>query len=210
MQNNDLQLIKVAVVDDHKFIVESLERGINNSGLAQVIDRAYNIAGYRSMLKRCIPDVLLLDVSLPDGNSIDFCPEICKDYPKVHILMLTSYSDSTVISRALALGANGYILKNSLIEEIIEGICAVADGKRFLCDEAKEILNQSAEEIVPLTRREREILALITEGYTCKEIADKIFLSYQTVHDYYKYLRLKLGANNTASLVRKAIEQKLV
>lgn len=209
-QKDNSQLISVAVIDDHKFIIEGLEQSINNSGVARVIDREYSIAGCREMLIRCQPDVLLLDVSLPDGNSIDFCPKIRQFYPDVNILMLTTYAESAVVNRALSAGALGYILKNSISEEIIEGIRTVSRGERFLCEEVEELLTQKPEKQLPLTPREREVLSLIVEGYTCKEIAEKIFLSYDTVHDYCKYLRLKLGVKNTASLVRKAIEQKLV
>ena len=210
MNINDSNSISVAIVDDHKILVEGLERCINDSGIAHVIDKEYSIAGCRLLLQRYKPDVLLLDVSLPDGNSIEFCPEVCKLYPDVQILMLTSYAESAVINRALTAGAMGYILKNSMSDEIIEGIQAVADGKRFLCDEAEELFKKDKGKQMQLTNREREVLSLIVEGYTCKEISEKIFLSFDTVHDYFKYLRMKLGVKNTASMVRKAIEQKLV
>ncbi len=154
--------------------------------------------------------MLLLDVSLPDGNGIDILPEIGRSWPEVRVLMLTSYAEASVVARAMSQGAAGYILKNSLSEEILEGIRVVASGERFLCDEAEALIEQETVEPIPLTRREREVLELIVEGYTCREISEKIFLSYDTVHDYYKYLRLKLGASNTATLVRKAIEQKWI
>ena len=144
------------------------------------------------------------------SNSIEFCPEICRMYPDVHILMLTSYAESAVINRALTAGAQGYILKNSLSDEIIEGIQVVARGERYLCDEAKELFKKDTSKPIMLTNREREVLSLIIEGYSCREISEKIFLSFETVHDYFKYLRIKLDVKNTASMVRKAIEQKLV
>jgi DNA-binding NarL/FixJ family response regulator len=202
--------ITVAIVDDHKFIVEGLAQTIDRSGFARTVGRAHNLQDALVMLAGCTPDVLLLDVSLPDGNSIDILPEISRLYPTLRILMLTSYAEASVVARAMSHGAAGYILKNSLSEEILEGIHVVASGERFLCDEAEALLEQETSEPVPLTRREREVLELIVEGYTCREISEKIFLSYDTVHDYYKYLRLKLGASNTATLVRKAIEQKWV
>ncbi len=202
--------ITVAIVDDHKFIVEGLEQSIDRSGFARVVGKAYDLAGCRAMLETCRPDVLLLDVSLPDGNGIDILPEICRSWPEVRVLMLTSYAEASVVARAMSQGAAGYILKNSLSEEILEGIRVVASGERFLCDEAEALIEQETVEPIPLTRREREVLELIVEGYTCREISEKIFLSYDTVHDYYKYLRLKLGASNTATLVRKAIEQKWI
>jgi DNA-binding NarL/FixJ family response regulator len=202
--------INVVIVDDHKFIAEGLVQIIDRCGFACVMGRAYNLQDCLSVLESCTPDVLLLDVSLPDGNSIDILPKIRKLHPSVRILMLTSYAEAYVVARALSEGASGYILKNSLSEEILEGIRVVASGERFLCDEVEALLEDKPVEIVPLTQREREVLELIVEGYTCREISEKIFLSYDTVHDYYKYLRLKLGASNTATLVKKAIEQKLV
>ena len=202
--------IRVAIVDDHKVLLEGLEHIINDSGMAQVVDRAYSVAECRKMLERCQPDVLMLDVSLPDGNGIDLCLEICKQYPSLQVLMLTTYAESAVISRALDAGAKGYILKNSMSEEILEGIRVVASGASFLCNQAKGLLQDKSERQIPLSPREREILKLIVDGYTLKEISDKLFLGFETVRSYCKYLHLKLDVRNTASLVRKAIEQKLV
>lgn len=207
---NNSSLIRVAIVDDHKVLLEGLEHIINNSGVAQVVDRAYSIAGCWEMLERCRPKVLMLDVSLTDGNGIDACSEIRKKYPDVNILMLTSYAESAVVVRALDEGALGYILKNSMSEEIIEGIYAVAAGERFLCDQAEVLLKKKSDRQIPLSPREREILKLIVDGYTIKEISDKLFLGFETVRSYCKYLHLKLDVHNTALLVRKAIEQKLV
>jgi Response regulator containing a CheY-like receiver domain and an HTH DNA-binding domain len=207
---DNFPLIRVAIVDDHKILLEGLEHIINHSNIAQVIDKAYSIAGCREMLLRCQPEVLMLDVSLSDGNGIDLCSEIRKKYPDMNILMLTSYAESAVVTRALDEGALGYVLKNSMSEEIIDGIYAVASGKRFLCDQAEVLLKKKSKKQIPLSPRECEILKLIVEGYTIKEISDKLFLGFETIRSYCKYLHLKLDVHNTASLVRKAIEQKLV
>ena len=210
MEKNNSQLIRVAIVDDHKVLLEGLEHIINSSDVARIVDKAESIAGCREMLKRCQPDVLMLDVSLSDGNGIDLCPEIRAKYPDVKILMLTTYAESAVISRALDEGALGYIMKNSMSEEILKGICVVASGERFLCEQAKGLLKENKNRQTPLSPRESEILKLIVEGYTIKEISEKLFLGFETVRSYCKYLHLKLDVRNTASLVRKAIEQKLV
>ena len=203
-------LIPVAIVDDHKVLLEGLEHIINESDLARVVGKAYGVAECRRMLEGCQPRVLLLDVSLPDGNGIDLCQDICKQYPDLQILMLTTYAESAVISRALDAGARGYILKNSMSEEILEGIQVLSSGGTFLCDQARVLLKEQSDRQIPLSPREREILKLIVDGYTIKEISDKIFLGFETVRSYCKYLHLKLDVRNTASLVRKAIEQKLV
>jgi DNA-binding NarL/FixJ family response regulator len=200
----------VALVDDHKIITDSLSEIITKSEGICVIAKEYSIAGCREMLERETPDVLLLDVSLPDGNGIDLCSEIRRRYPDVKILMLTSYAESRVIGRALDEGAHGYVLKNADSEEVIEGIRAVVAGERFLCDQAETLFNRQPYEPTSLSPKEREVLELIVEGLTIKEIADKLFLGFETVRSYHKYLHLKLGVHNTAQLVRMAIEQKLV
>jgi DNA-binding NarL/FixJ family response regulator len=206
----DSRPIAVAIVDDHKVLAEGLEHIINESNVALVTDKMYSIAECREMLKRHQPDVLMLDISLPDGDGIDFCSEIRKNYPELKIMMLTSYAESSVVTRALDEGALGYILKNSMSEEIIEGIRVVASGERFLCDQTEVLLKKNSNRQIPLSPREREILKLIVEGYTIREISDKLFLGFETVRSYCKYLHLKLDVRNTASLVRKAIEQKLI
>lgn len=203
-------MIKVAIVDDHKFIVESLAHGIDGSGFAEVVGKAYSVDECFDMLAQCKPDVVLLDVSLNESNSINICPDLLQKHPETKILILTSYANSAVISRAFSSGASGYIIKTASIELILEGIKCVASGGTFQCEETKKIMEDDDNEYIPLTKRELQILSLIVEGYTCKEIADKLFLSYHTVHDYYKYLRLKLKADNTAVMVKKVIEQKIL
>ncbi len=209
-------LISVVIVDDHRVVAEGFERLINDSGVARVVGKAYSAAGCREMLSRAAAvgapgvDVLLLDVSLPDGSGIDLCPEIKSRYPEVKILMLTSYSELTIIMRVMEEGASGYILKNAMAEEIIEGIRVVAGGGRFLCDEVNMLLAARADSAVRLSRRETELLRLIVAGHSTSEIAEAMHLGYETIKSYRKNLILKLGAHNTAQLVRMAIEQKLV
>ncbi len=205
-------MIRVAIVDDHRVVAEGFERLINDSGVARVVGKAYSAAGCREMLSREAAgvDVLLLDVSLPDGNGIELCPEIKASYPDLKILMLTSYSELTIIMRVLEEGASGYILKNAMVEEIIEGIRVVAGGGQFLCDEVNMLLAARADSAVRLSRRELELLRLIVAGQSNSEIADSMNLGYETIKSYRKNLILKLGAHNTAQLVRMAVEQKLV
>jgi DNA-binding NarL/FixJ family response regulator len=204
------QLIRVAVVDDHQIVIDGLEKIISESGVACLTDKSYNVVGCWKMLEIRQPDVLMLDIGLPDGSGMDLCPIIKVKYPSVNILMLTSYAEYSVISHVLDSGASGYILKNAMPEEIIEGIRMVASGKRFLCEDVNTLLKEGNKNKIELTRRENELLRLITEGYTSTEIADKMFLGYETIRSYRKNLHLKLGAHNTAELTKIAIELKLV
>jgi len=203
-------MINVAIVDDHQIVIDGLEKIITESGIARLIGKSYNVAGCWKMLSSNQPEVLMLDVGLPDGSGIDLCPLIKAKYPAINILMLTSYAEYAIISHVLKNGASGYILKNSMPEEIIEGICTVASGKQFLCEEVTILLNQGLKNKIELTRRECELLRLITKGYTSTEIADKMFLGYETIRSYRKNLHLKLGAHNTAELTKIALDMKLV
>lgn len=207
---NSHQLITVAVVDDHQIVIDGLEKIFAESGIVRLTNKAYNVSDCWTMLKAGQPDVLLLDVGLPDGSGMDLCPQIKVKYPAMNILMLTSYAEYTVISHVLNNGASGYILKNAMPEEIIEGIRTVASGKRFLSEEVHLLLKKEDHKKLILTRREHELLRLITEGFSNLEIADKMCLGYETIKSYRKNLFQKLNVHNTIELMRKAIEQKLV
>jgi len=203
-------MIHIVVVDDHKIIADGLELLINESGAAIVTGKAYSVAECRKLLKNNQPDVLLLDISLPDGNGIELCSKIKENYPRIKIIMLTNYGEFATISGALNAGADGYVLKNSEPEELIESICRVAAGERFLCEEVDATLQKNENNPLELTRREMELLQLIAAGFTLPEQADKMCLSYHTVRGYRQKLNIKLGAHNTVQLLQNAKILKLV
>jgi DNA-binding NarL/FixJ family response regulator len=210
MKNNS-PFIRVAIVDDHKILTEGLQRIINESGVANVSDIYYDLDSCRKGLISFCPDVLLLDVHLPDGNGSDFCAEIKKRYPGLKIMILTSYNDFSIAKRSLHNGALGYVLKNAMSEEIICGIETVNAGETFLCDEIDILMKKKKkDDIIWLTIREKEVLQLIAEGYTDPEIAGKLFLSRETIKGYRKDLLLKFNAANSVVLVKTAMEQKLI
>jgi DNA-binding NarL/FixJ family response regulator len=203
-------MIAVHIVDDHKMLVEGLCTSINESGVAKVTAIANSVAGYRKLLAEGAPDVLLLDINLPDGNGIDFCSEIKQKYPTIKIVMLTMYEKSSIVNRAMSSGASGYILKNALSEEVIAGIETVMRGELFLCEQI-ELMTRSRYEIPAyLTTRDKDILKLIVNGYSNQEIADELFLGLETIKSYRKVLIRKLNAKNSMILVKIAIEEKLI
>jgi DNA-binding NarL/FixJ family response regulator len=203
-------MIRVNIVDDHKILVEGLRKLIEESGAITVTQIAYNADECRKQLRYELPDVLLLDVNLPDTDGVTLCEELKKLYPNLRILALTSYGEYTVVRRMMESGASGYILKNAMSEEVIAGIETVANGNEFLCHEVDMMMKKKDNNEIWLSQRERDLLKLVVEGYTNPEIADKIFLSPETIKGYRKNLLLKLDAKNTASLVKKAIEGKWV
>ena len=203
-------MISVVIVDDHRVVAEGIEQIINKSDIAQCVGKAYSVTDCWEMLRNVQPDVLLLDISLPDGNGLDLCPLIKEKYPSVNILMLTSYTEYSGIKHVMNNGASGYTLKNADSEEIIEGVRQVAAGKRFLCEEVNELLHQKVPDRVELSRRERQLLKHLVEGMTSAQIADVMCLGYETIRTYRKNLIVKLGVPNTTALTKLALEQKLV
>lgn len=206
----ETRMIRVAIVDDHKILTEGLQNLIKESGIAAVVGVAHSAGECRRSLGFWKPDVLLLDVGLPDISGLHFCKEIKEHFPAVNVLALTTHNEYTVVREMLDNGASGYLIKNAMAEEVLAGIKAVAAGEKFLCHEIDLLMKRPSEKNIWLSPRERELLRLISDGLTNTEIADQIFLSPETIRGYRKNLLLKLGAKNTAVLVKMAIEQKLI
>ena len=203
-------MTNVTIIDDHKVLLDGLVHLINQSENIRVADTGYTIADCRTLLARQQPDVLVLDVGLPDGDGCEFCVELLQTYPSLKILMLTTYSEIAVITRALENGALGYMLKNSSAEEVLEGIRTVASGEQFMGNTIERIYQKKKLTQVRLTRRESELLQHIVSGISNAEIADRMCLAEQTIKGYRRNLVVKLQVRNTAQLVRRAIEDKLV
>ncbi|MGP1435398.1 MAG: response regulator transcription factor [Phocaeicola sp.] len=201
-------MINVVLADDHRFLLEGLERIINETETIRVMATADNINQCMESIN-CHTDVLLLDVDMPDGNSIDAIPAMLKKYPKLKILMLSGFAEVAVVRRAIDMGAVGFIAKSASMEEITEGIIKAFNGEKVLDHSLDFLLKKLPKEVIPLTRREREVLRLVVEGLSYKEIADKMNISYDTVHDHLRNMRTKLNAKSMADLVCRAKDQRL-
>lgn len=200
-------MIEVLIVDDHRIVAEGVsqlmtgDEGIRTVGIAATLSEA------SQMMSELHPQVVLLDVALPDGDGIDALPELLLSSPETKVIVLTMFAEPSVIRRAMDAQAQGYLLKNTTKEELVEAIRMVAMGENYLSKEVRDQLLGDVKKAPVLTLREREIIRLMSEGCTMKEIADRLCLSFETVHSYTKNLRVKLGCNNTASMVRTAMEQ---
>lgn len=204
-------MIEVQIVDDHKMVADSLSRMIDESGIARVTGRYYDLQSCRKGLTVKVPDMLLCDIGLPDGDGVEFCAELKKNYPALNVVMLTSYKEFNIARHALHNGAMGYILKNAAAEEIFAAIETVGRGECFLCEEIDLLLEERKDkEVVWLTNREKEILHYIADGYTTKETAALIFRDVETVKSCRRNLFIKLNAKNMAELIKKGFEMKLI
>ena len=203
-------LIDVYIADDHQMVCEGLSEMINQSGKAHVSRTFNTLETCRQALQERRPDVLLLDLSMPDGDGVAFCQQIVSDYPNVHVVAVTIHDEYSIIQRMMECGAHGYVLKSSPVEELIEAIVSVWQKQQYVSPQVEAILQKGKINSVVLTDVETHILRLLCDGMTNPEIATEIHLSTETVNWYRKRLLAKFGMKNTVSLVRLAVEQKLV
>lgn len=201
---------RVFIVDDHHMVIEGLRSLLGDEKEIEWAGHATNVASCRAFLQRQLPDVILMDISLPDGNGMDLCREVRACYPSVFVIGLSTFSQQSFIHKMMEHGASGYLLKNATKEELLEAIRDVVKGKIYLSEEASQIMKKDNTPAVVLTRREQEVLELIAEGLTNGEMAQRLFVSTTTIDTHRKNLLTKLDAKNTATLVRKAVQQELI
>lgn len=194
---------KLFIVDDHYMVIEGIRSLIQHESI-EWVGHAMNAASCLAFLQKQLPDIILMDINLPDKNGIDLCREVKEKYPSVFIIGLSTFNQQSFIEKMIDNGASGYVLKNVTQEELIRAIEVVSKGKLFLSEEASQTLRKSKEAPIVLTRREKEILELIAEGLTNNEIGGKLFISPSTVDTHRKNILIKFGVNNTAHLIKKA------
>lgn len=202
-------MIKVYITEDHPIVVDGIVSLINATDDMRMVGSALSAHECIQNIGSLMPDVLLLDINLPDKNGIDLCREILEQFPSIRIIALTGFKEYYYMQQMITSGARGYLLKNVMPDEIRDAIRAVYKGENYFCEEVKEKLPIAREHLF-LTPREQELLRLVVEGYTNKEIASKLFLGVETINSYRKNLLLKLGVKNTAAMVKLAITEKLV
>ena len=178
---------------------------------------ATNGADALEHLSRHQPEIILLDISLPDIDGLQLCDIIRKENKYSKIIGLTSANDASIITQLLHRGANGYLLKNMERKELLQAIDAVMDGKIFLSKAANEkvleqfsSVNNAINEMPSITRREKETLLLLDEGLNGPQIAEKLFLSRHTIETHRKNLMQKLNVNTTQQLLKTAKEMRII
>ncbi len=200
----------VFIVDDHYMVIEGIRSLLQNERDIEWMGHAMNAASCLSFLKQQQPDVILMDVNLPDMSGTDLCKEVKQLYPAVFILGLSTFNQQAIIRNMMDNGASGYVLKNATKEELFEAIATVLSGKNYLSMQAALSLRKQEKDTPLMTRREKEVLQLIAEGFTNAEMAEKLFISVPTVNTHRKSLLEKFDAKNTAILIGKANKQGLV
>ena len=205
--------IKVFIVDDHQLVIEGIKSLLNDDENIEIIGSATNA-------KRCVQfflhqtaDVVLMDISLPDMIGIDLCKIISEKNHSIKIIALSTFTEGTYVRKMIESGAKGYLLKNASKYEIIKAITTVFNGENYLTFEAEKALkyeNELQNKLPKLTKREKEVLLLISQGYTNNQISEKLFISIDTVDSHRKNLYSKMNVNNTATLLKFASENNLI
>ncbi|UOQ74914.1 response regulator [Hymenobacter cellulosilyticus] len=205
--------IRVVLVDDHRMLLAGLQMLLQPLDFISVVGTATCAAEAYAIVAQHHPDVVLLDINLPDQSGVDVCRQLTQAQPGLKVLALTTLQEKSYVTRMMQEGAAGYVLKNASPEVLAEAITRVHAGKKYFSDEIQELLLQPEPTPVArplLTRREREVLALIAGGLTSQEMAEKLFVSALTIETHRRNLLTKFGVHNTAMLIRLAAEYQLL
>jgi len=207
-------MTSIFITDDHPLVLEGLKNILTETDTLQVSGCFANAATMVEAIKTTSPDVLLLDINLPDANGIELVQKVKSLSPSTRIIALSVHNEYAVINSMFHEGADGYIQKNALGDEIIEGIKTVLEGRRFCCSQSAEIMRQKAKDglqnVPKVTRREKEILQQAARGLTTQQIADILFISPHTVESHRKNLMEKFEVKNLASAIKLAMEYGLI
>ena len=200
------------MVDDHPMVIEGMKAMLNQIRYVELCATASNAYEAMEKVKENQPDLVITDINMPEIIGVELTSKLKKEFPNLKIIGMSTFNERSYISQMIQNGADGFLVKSASKEEIETAISSVLDGKMYLSSDAgisnseqKELKNQPT-----LTRREKEILTLISEGFTNPQIAEKLFISLYTVETHRKNLLSKFNTNNTASLIKIAATNGLL
>lgn len=211
--------ITVFLADDHRMVREGFRLLLETQPDIKVIGEAGDGREAVRLVMKEPPDVVLMDIAMPELNGVEATEQICQSCPAVKVIILSMYSTTQHIFRAFKAGARGYILKESAGDDVIKAIRTVQSGRIFLCSEISEAVvgeyiktherGIADDPLSRLSAREREILQLLVEGKSNVRIAELLYLSPKTIETYRSHLMQKLGINDLPGLVKFAIQHGL-
>ena len=208
------KVIRVMIVDDHAVVRGGLSKFLQVHKDLDLVGEAENGAEAVRLARQLQPDVVLMDLKMPEMDGVAATRELRAQNPKIRVIVLTSFAEDNMVQGALQAGATGYLLKNVTGADLANAIRAAHAGRMTLSSEATEALVHAATHpIVPadeLTEREREVLALMVDGLSNQEIANRLFLSLGTVKFHTGNIYSKLGVDSRVAAVTLALQRRLV
>lgn len=207
--------LKIAIVDDHEMFRSGVKMILSQKEEWEVVIEAVNGKDFLKKLEFIVPDVILMDISMPELNGYDTTVSALKKYPDLKIIILTMFSEEQYYFKMIEAGVKGFIQKATGVDELFHSIKEVAKGNNYFAQDLLKsivfkIKNKDTDDKIQLTDREKEVLHLICNGYTNKEISEKICLGVKSIEKYRNNLIQKTGANNSAHLVMFAIKNQLI
>lgn len=209
---------RLILVDDHKMLREGLRRGLEELGFSVIAEAGDGEEGVR-LAAAMRPDVLLMDVSMPDMDGVEATRQIVERNPKAKVVMLTMHADRDIVERALEAGAIGYLTKDCSIEEVAEAVTMAANGETAMSpalaagflEEARKLDSATErEEDRIITKREEEVLQLIADGCSTPEVAAKLYISQKTVKNHLASIYEKLQARDRTQAVITAVRMGII
>jgi len=208
-------MIRLIIADDHPLMRDGIKTILAGDQEIEVVGCAGDGSELLEMLDTTDADVILMDINMPGMNGIDATQQVRKKYPDLKVLVFSQYDEKRFVKQLMKNGANGYLLKNSAAQELVNAIKIVHNGGLYLSKELPNIFVEKpkirSNQLFPkLTKREMEVLKQICMEKSTAEIAEMLFLSPNTVETHRANLLLKIGAKNTAGLVKWAIENEII
>lgn len=209
-----MERISIYIADDHKIFAEGLESILSTEEAFTILGIARNGKQLLNMVQNQVPNIVLLDISMPEMDGEETAKELLENFPQVKILMLTMHNTIDHIAPLIQMGVHGYALKNTGKAELVTAITTLMEKGNYYSSEiayklATE-LRQYDEKQIKLTQRELEVLQLVFEGLSTTEISERIFLSPRTVETHRSNLLAKTSTNNTARLIHYALKNGLI
>ena len=209
-------MTEIILIDDHKIVRDGIRMLLESSDKNKIIGEYDSFTQFMDSQSKKIPDVYILDISMPDINGIEASKIIKTENPNAKIIILSMYNNEEFVLKAISAGANAYLPKNISKRELLNAVEKVANGEEYFAEEIQKIIIRSmmqksnsidVPKLNTLSKREVELLKLIVEGKTNKEIADELFISVRTVESHKNHIMVKLELKNQVELIKFAIKE---
>ena len=213
---NNPNKIKVLIVDDHPIVLDAITNLISQEESVQIVGTAKNGKEALEFFKYDLPDLVILDISMPEMDGVETTAWIKENYPNVNILIFTMHDDYDNVRTLIGKGVNGYLLKNSGSKELLKAVKYINQGMSYISQEVTDILFEALRsktspppsQATILTKREKEVLKLLSQGLSSKEIGDELLIAPSTVDTHRRNLIEKTGVSNSKQLVIYALKYK--
>lgn len=213
-------MVRIVLIDDHQLFRDGLKSIFSAEEDIELVGEAADATAGLEIVRETLPDVLLLDISIPGVSGLEICRQITMSHPEIKIIILTMHRNDTYVTSAFSAGAMGYVLKHSAIDELTTAIRSVNSGKKYISSELTEGIldkymtkieeDKDAHLVSELSERENEIVRLIVQGWDTNKIANALHISPATVKTHRAQIMRKLGVHKNIELVKYAVKKGII